>query len=164
MWATSLALLMLGPALAPGYVLSYDMVWVPDLALRPDFLGLGSALPRAVPSDAVVAVADEVVPGMLLQKAVLVGALVAAGLGAARLVGGSLVTELVACSIAVWNPFVVERLVIGHWPVLLGYAVLPWLFVVGRTVRGEGRVPADSTARASRLARPPASDPGPAAE
>ena len=142
MWATSLALLMLGPALAPGYVLSYDMVWVPDLALRPDFLGLGSALPRAVPSDAVVAVVDEVVPGMLLQKAVLLGALVAAGLGAARLVGGPLAARLVACSIAVWNPFVVERLVIGHWPVLLGYAVLPWLFVVARTVRREGRVPA----------------------
>src|SRR4029453_11632920 len=54
-WAVALAVLMLGPALGPGYLLSYDMVWVPDLALRSDFLGLGSALPRAVPSDAVVA-------------------------------------------------------------------------------------------------------------
>ena len=51
-WSLVLATLMLGPALAPGYVLSYDMVWVPDLALRPDFWGLGSGLPRAVPSDA----------------------------------------------------------------------------------------------------------------
>ena len=63
------------------------MVWVPDLALRSDFLGLGTALPRAVPSDAVVAVLDEVLPGMLLQKLVLYGALVLAGLGYARLVG-----------------------------------------------------------------------------
>ena len=78
-WSLALALLLLGPALAPGYVLTYDMVWVPDLALRSDFLGLGSGLPRAVPSDAVVAILDEVVPGMLLQKLVLVGSLVAAG-------------------------------------------------------------------------------------
>ena len=28
-WSLALALLMLGPALAPGYTLSYDMVWVP---------------------------------------------------------------------------------------------------------------------------------------
>ena len=76
-----LAVLVLGPALGRGYVLTYDMVWVPDLALRSDFLGLGTALPRAVPSDAVVAVLDAVVPGMLLQKLVLLGALVLGGLG-----------------------------------------------------------------------------------
>src|SRR5687767_12271875 len=87
-WALLLAGLLLGPALAPGYVLSYDMVWVPDLALRNDLLGLGSALPRAVPSDAVVAVLDELVPGMLLQKLVLLGSLVAAGAGGAALVAG----------------------------------------------------------------------------
>src|SRR4051794_41976474 len=73
------------------------MVWVPDLALRPDFLGLGSALPRAVPSDAVVSVLDAVVPGMLLQKLVLVGGLFLGGLGAARLTPeDSLVGRLVA--------------------------------------------------------------------
>ena len=54
--------LLLGPGLAPGLVLSYDMVWVPDLALRHDFLGVASCLPRAVPSDAVVAVLDEILP------------------------------------------------------------------------------------------------------
>src|SRR5918994_5499946 len=132
-WATVLAVLMLGGALGPGYVLSYDMVWVPDLAVTPDVWGVGTALPRAVPSDAVVALLDTVIPGMLLQKVVLLGSLVAAGAGAAALVGGrSLGTQLVAASLMVWNPFVVERLMIGHWPVLVGYAVLPWLLLVGR--------------------------------
>ena len=87
LWALALALLVLGPALGPGFLLVRDMVWVPDLALAGDVLGLGSGLPRAVPSDAVVAVLDEVVPGMLLQKLVLVLALTAGGVGAARLVG-----------------------------------------------------------------------------
>ncbi len=133
LWSLLLAVLMLGGALGPGYVLTYDMVWVPDLALTPDAWGVGTALPRAVPSDAVIAVVDTVVPGMLLQKVVLLGSLVAAGAGAAALVGQrSLGTQLVASSLMVWNPFVVERLVIGHWPVLIGYAVLPWLLLVGR--------------------------------
>ncbi len=140
-WAALLPLLLLGPALGRGYVLSYDMVWVPDLALRSDFLGLGSALPRAVPSDAVVAVLDEVLPGMLLQKLVLYGALLLAGLGYARLVEGPTVARLAAVSLAIWNPFVVERLGIGHWPVLLGYAVVPWLVLAGRRIREEGTVP-----------------------
>jgi hypothetical protein len=38
-----------------------------------------------------------------------------------------------------WSPLVAERLVIGHWPLLLTYAVLPWVFVKARSVRsGEG--------------------------
>ena len=133
LWSLLLAMLMLGGALGPGFVLSYDMVWVPDLALTPDVWGVGTALPRAVPSDAVVALLDSVIPGMLLQKIVLLGSLVAAGAGAAALVGGrSMGTQVIAASLMVWNPFVVERLVIGHWPVLVGYAVLPWLLLVCR--------------------------------
>lgn len=140
--AVVLAVLLLGPALAPGYVLTYDMVWVPDLALRPDFLGVGSSLPRAVPSDALVAVLDEVVPGALLQKLVLLAALVAAGLGATRLVPGlPLAGRLTALTVYQWNAFVVERLAIGHWPVLVGYAALPWVLVLGRRWRTSGRLP-----------------------
>ncbi|MCD6640036.1 MAG: hypothetical protein LT071_09000 [Nocardioides sp.] len=131
LWSAALAAVILGPALGPGYVLSYDMVWVPDLGLGRDALGVGSALPRTVPSDAFVAVLDEVVPGMVLQKLVLLAALVVAGAGAARLVGSrSLAVQVVAATCMVWNPFVAERLVIGHWPVLLGYAVVPWLLLL----------------------------------
>ena len=141
-WSLALGLLLLGPALGAGFVLSYDMVWVPDLALRPDLLGVGSALPRAVPSDAVVAVLDQVVPGALLQKVVLLAPLVAGGLGVARLVPGlGLAGRLTAVSVYQWSPFVVERLVIGHWPVLIGYGVLPWVLLAARRWRGTGRVP-----------------------
>ncbi len=141
-WSTLLALLLLGPALGPGYVLTYDMVWVPDLALRPDVWGVGSALPRAVPSDAVVALLDEVVPGALLQKVALLVPLVLAGAGSARLVGRTVVGGLVAATVAVWSPFVAERLLIGHWPVLWGYAVLPWLLLAARRWHDTGRLPA----------------------
>jgi hypothetical protein len=145
-WATVLAVLLLGPALGPGYVLSYDLVWVPHLSLRGDFLGFGTALPRAVPSDAVVAVLDNLVPAMLLEKVALLAPLVAAGAGTARLVGGSLAVRLTAVTLAVWNPFTVERLGIGHWTVLVGYGVLPWLVLAGRALRRTGRLPASAWA------------------
>ncbi|WKN50145.1 hypothetical protein [Nocardioides sp. Arc9.136] len=142
-WSLALALLLLGPELAPGYVLSYDMVWVPDLAVRPDVWGVGSGLPRAVPSDAVVALLDEVVPGAWLQELVLLGALVAGGLGVRRLLPGvPLPAQLVAMTVYQWNPYVAERLLIGHWPVLVGYGVLPWVLVAGRRWRETGVVPA----------------------
>lgn len=141
-WAALLPVAMLGPALAPGYVLSYDMVWVPDLALRADALGTGPALPRAVPSDAVVAILDELVPGMLLQKLVLLGALVLAGLGARRLApAGSALAALAATTAYVVSPFVVERAVLGHWPLLLTHAALPWLWWAGRRRREDGALP-----------------------
>ena len=144
-WSVLLALLLLGPALAPGFVLTYDMVWVPDLAVRPDVWGLGTGLPRAVPSDGVVALLDEVVPGALLQKVVLVGALVAGGTGAGRLVPGDpadhLAARLVAVSAYQWTPFVAERLGLGAWPVLVAHGLLPWLVLLGRRWRESGRLP-----------------------
>lgn len=142
-WPVLLCFLILGPALAPGFVLAYDMVFVPDLALRADFLGLGSALPRAVPSDAVVSVVDEVVPGMVLQKVVLVAALLLGGFGAQRLVPrDSALAQVAATSFYMWNPYVAERLGIGHWPVLLAYGALPWVFDAARRFRlGEPALP-----------------------
>jgi len=144
-WSSLLAVLLLGPALGPGYVLSFDMVWVPDLVLRADVLGVGTGLPRAVPSDAVVAVLDEVLPGALLQDLVLLAALVVGGLGVDRLLVPldlGLPARLAGLTLWQWNPYVVERLVLGHWPVLVGYAALPWVLHGASRWRVESRCPA----------------------
>ncbi len=145
-WAALLAGLMLGPALGPGLVLSYDMVWVPDLTLRPDFWGLGSSLPRAVPSDVVVSLVDDVLPGAVLQKAVLFGSLAGAGLGIDRLardwLGARLPARLAAVAAYAWSPYVAERLLLGHWPMLLCYATLPWVLHATNRWREEGQLPA----------------------
>ncbi len=135
-WPLVLAFLVLAPLLTPGYVLSYDMVFVPDQDLRADFFGLRSTLPRAVPSDALVALASVALPGQVIQKVVLVGILVGAGLGMATLTRDApLVARLVATSAYVWNPYVAERLLLGQWAVLAGLAALPWVVVAALTVR-----------------------------
>ncbi|GIJ68593.1 hypothetical protein Voc01_035100 [Virgisporangium ochraceum] len=126
------ALVIVGPALAPGFVLRYDMVFTPRQPLLPESVGLGSALPRAVPADAVVALATTVVPGDLLQKAVLLLTVWAAAYGMARLAPGA---PLVAATFYTWSAYVAERLLIGHWSVLVAYACLPWVFAAGLKVR-----------------------------
>ncbi|MDE3720981.1 hypothetical protein PWG71_06235 [Nocardiopsis sp. N85] len=127
------ALFALGPALGRGYVLRYDMVFVPDLSL-PTVLRGADGFPRAMPSDAVVAALSTVVPGDLVQSLALAAVFVVGAAGAARLMadalGSSRAGALVAASAAglayVWNPFVAERLLLGQWAMLLGYAGLPW--------------------------------------
>lgn len=133
-WAVVLALLVYAPLGLTGYVLTYDMVWVPRLDLqRPELWGLDTALPRAVPSDAVAAALGAVLPAALVQRLVLVGAMILAAAGAARLTpGSSLPASLTTATFYAWNPFVAERLVLGQWPLLIGYAALPWLIAALR--------------------------------
>lgn len=139
-FALGVALLVTGPALAPGFVLLRDMVFVPRQDLDLDALGLGGALPRAVPIDAVMGLLTAVVPGDLLQKILLVGTIWLAVLGAARLVppgpdGRRGVAAGVAGLVYGWSPYVAERLLMGHWTLLLGFAALPWVARAGLLVR-----------------------------
>src|SRR6516164_3945708 len=65
-----LGLLALGPGLGRGFLLSYDMVFVPREPLSAALPGL--APPRAVPSDLAVAAMSRIVPADVAQKLVLV--------------------------------------------------------------------------------------------
>ena len=35
--------------------------------------------------------------------------------------------QLVAVTVTIWNPYVGERLLQGHWSLLVGYGCLPWV-------------------------------------
>ena len=67
-----------------------------------------------------------------MVKALLVAGAVARGLGADRLVAkvlpdAGVAGPVVATTLAVWNPYVAERLLQGHWSLLVGYGCLPWV-------------------------------------
>ena len=127
----ALGLLALGPALGPGYVLAYDMVFVPSPRYNATMFGLTGTLPRAVPSDAAVTTLAQLLPADLVQKCILLAIFVLACAGAARLLAGEpWLARLAAGVIYAWNPFVAERLLIGQWALLLGYAGLPWVLAV----------------------------------
>ena len=121
-----LGLLALGPGLGRGFLLSYDMVFVPRLPFAAAWPGL--APPRAVPSDLVIAAMSRALPGDIVQKVVLLSVFVLACAGAAALLDREPWPARLAAGVCyAWNPYVGERLIIGQWALLLGYAGLPWV-------------------------------------
>ncbi|OBG14236.1 hypothetical protein A5765_11345 [Mycolicibacterium celeriflavum] len=127
-----LVLAVTAPLLAPGYLLFRDAVSTPRSYLSDAALGLSEAAPRALPQDFLVAVASSVVDGAVVVKSLLIAGLWLAGWGAARLAAAvvpesGVAGQCVATTIAVWNPYVAERLVQGHWSLLVGYGCLPWV-------------------------------------
>lgn len=147
-WGMLLAAVILGPALfLPGYTLRGDMVFVPHQPWKSAWLGLDGSAPRAVPMDALVSLATYVVPGWVVQRVALAGPLVLAVLGADRLLratvgergrdatGVGWPARLATMTLYVWNPWVAERLLIGQWALVAGYALLPWVALAAvRTV------------------------------
>lgn len=114
-----------------GHLLYRDAVAVPRFPLTADAFGIGGSAPRAVPQDGLLAVVSTVIDGGWLIASLTALALFAAGVGhgklARRLVPAAGNAGAVAAAVfAIWNPFVAERLLQGHWSLLAGYAALGW--------------------------------------
>ncbi|MGV0851802.1 hypothetical protein [Mycolicibacterium phlei] len=142
-YALLLAGAVTAPLFAPGYLLLRDAVSTPRSHLSDAALGLSEAAPRALPQDFLVAVLSTVVDGGVLVKTLLVAGLWLAGWGAARLAASvlpesGLAGQFVAATLAVWNPYVAERLLQGHWSLLVGYGCLPWVAVAVLRLRTAG--------------------------
>ncbi|WP_092667828.1 hypothetical protein [Rhodococcus maanshanensis] len=140
LYSLALAAIVLGPLLGPGYLLLRDAVSTPRSYLTDSALGLTDAAARAVPQDAAIAALTSVIDGGLVVKAILLSALWLAGWGAARMVAALLPTaglgpQLLASTVLLWNPYVAERLLQGHWSLLTGYAALPWTVLAALRLR-----------------------------
>ncbi|MFG1869925.1 hypothetical protein [Micromonospora arborensis] len=143
-------LAILGPVLRRGYVLRYDLVFVPDPPFGALVWGSGSELPRAVPSELLAVGLSQLIPADLAEKALLAGCLALASVGAARLAPVSHPLARVAAGLAyVWNPWVYGRLHLGQWAVIAGYAALPWAY---SWVLGVLRPPPDGAGPSRRSA------------
>lgn len=104
-------------------------------------LGLSQAAPRALPQDFFVALASSVVDGGIVVKALLILGVWLAGWGAARLAAlvvpdAGIAGQCVAVTVAIWNPYVAERFLQGHWSLLVGYGCLPWVAATVLSLRG----------------------------
>ncbi|MDI9926110.1 MULTISPECIES: hypothetical protein [Rhodococcus] len=143
LYSLLLAVVIVGPLLDPGYLLLRDAVSTPRSYFTDSAWGIADAAARAVPQDAAIAALSTVFDGGLVVKTILLLALWLTGWGAAVMARTVLPTAplpalLVASTVAVWNPYVAERLLQGHWSLLVGYATLPWTVVAALAVR-EGR-------------------------
>lgn len=123
-----MGLVVLGPGLRPGSLLSLDLLVTPHIPVPTGLYGLGPALSQRVPSFAVLGLASRVVGGPLATKVAIVAMVAAAFAGAARLVGpqARVTTRLAAGVLWAAGPFALTRIGVGHLNVLWGLAVLPW--------------------------------------
>ncbi|AFR50919.1 hypothetical protein [Gordonia sp. KTR9] len=141
--ATAVILAPLLPGLigvGDRHLLYRDAVSTPRTHVTDTTLGIGDLPPRAVPQDWFLAMVSTVLDGGVVVLAVLAAALVCAGVGygrlAARLVpGAGRAGASAAALVAVWNPYVAERLLQGHWSLLAGYAALGWILVAVMDLR-----------------------------
>jgi hypothetical protein len=123
-----LGLAVLAPLVRPGYILTLDMVFTPNLHMPTSssndylFRVLLYGLHLLLPSD-------------LIEKALLFAILLLAGTGMYRLVDYlkrtdadtyHIVGSYVAGMFYMINPFTYDRFMAGQYEVLLGYALLPW--------------------------------------
>ncbi len=118
-----------------------DMVVPPTMALND--LARGADGPaRAVPQDAVLALLSPVIPPPVVVSALMLAAGFAGALGAAALAGrhgARLPGRFLAATVVLWNPYVAERLLQGHWSVVAAGMLLPLVaWLVTRLADGTG--------------------------
>lgn len=141
----TLTLMIIGPWLRPGFILTLDMVFGPmEPTPNDEFYGFDPPVLGAkyIP-ESIHAVLAAVISPDWSQKVVLGLIFLAAGIGAHLLapVRGS-PAKLFAGTFYTLNPFVYARILAGQWFVLAGYAALP--FAIWATVRAlRSRSPKD---------------------
>lgn len=124
--AISLASIL--PLLAPGYILTLDLVFTPRLHLPGE-------ITASYPLHVLFYLLNIVLPGDVVEKMMLLAILLLAGIGMHRLAadcnrGYSQAAWRASCYVAgglyMINPFTYDRFMAGQYNVLLGYALLPW--------------------------------------
>lgn len=142
----------------PPMFLLRDMVIPNHPPLTDATLGLGTAAARAVPQDTALSVLGYFVDASHWVRFALVGACIVGGLAAAELarrltqraeatppseperpgmtgkakLSPSLIAQLIAPTMLLWNPFVVERLLQGHWSLVIAMLLLPAVVLATR--------------------------------
>jgi hypothetical protein len=128
-----LGLVVLGPGLGGGSLLSLDLLVTPSIPIPNGIFGLGPALSQRVPLFAFLGMGSWLLGGPVTLKVAVVVWSSAAFAGAARLVRlvapegwGGPVAQLAAGLLWAGGPYALTRLSAGHVNLLYAIAVLPW--------------------------------------
>jgi hypothetical protein len=136
-WAVGLlvGLVVVGPGLAGGSLLSLDLLVTPDIPVPNGMYGLGPALSQRVPLFAVLGLGSAVIGGPAITKVLIVAFLATGFAGAARLArvlapagtGGGAWGQLAAGLLWAAGPYALTRTGVGHINLLWVVAILPWV-------------------------------------
>jgi hypothetical protein len=115
------------PLLKPGFILTLDLVFTPWLAMP-------NELTSSYVFRAGLHALNIFIPADVIEKMVLMAILLLASIGMHRLIRAFENTAVnsewgiyVASIFFAVNPFTYSRFMAGHYSMLLGYALLPWL-------------------------------------
>lgn len=120
-------LCVVAPWTGGGYLLLLDWVSGPSQTLNPGVYGLSGSALDAMPFRIATQLLRTVVGSQGAAWLLILAFFPLAAAGAARLAGGSRWRRLPAALLMVCNPFVMDRVRVGHVALLLGLALLPWL-------------------------------------
>ncbi|QGU01134.1 hypothetical protein CKALI_01170 [Corynebacterium kalinowskii] len=131
-WSVLLIGSLLWPFALPGILLHRDMAVIAHPALSESALGFGDLPARNAPQDGLLALVGTVIDASWFARGLLVIAATLGALGAvhvARHCAASKPATLLALTITLVNPFVVERLLQGQWSLVIAAWLLPGIAV-----------------------------------
>ena len=127
----ALVLSLTWPFLVPGEAFALrDMMVLPGMALTRASLGAGDLAARNVPQDALLGLLPFPVAALRVMVAAAAAGAAWAGWRSSATAWG----RCAAMTVAVWNPFVVERLLQGQWSLAVAAWLLPLIAVSGSWV------------------------------
>lgn len=138
LWAGVLIAALLWPLVLPGQLALRDMLVLDSPALTPGALGIGDLPARNAPQDGLLALLGLFLPASWVARGLILAGAVAGAVGAvwlARSRGAGRVSTLASLTLVLWNPFVVERLLQGHWSLVIAGWLLPLIAAAGLSGR-----------------------------
>lgn len=114
------------PLWGRGYIITYDMVFAPNVQFNLDALHGSWGIITGYPLTALLWMLNHIVPMDIVQKFLLTAILFVAGYSVFRSFPvRSRLARVTAGFIYMINPFVYDRFMAGHWRLLLAYAITP---------------------------------------
>ncbi|GAA1471712.1 hypothetical protein P4N68_10425 [Corynebacterium felinum] len=132
LWSCFLLCVLLGPLFSTlsldTALLTRDMVVLNHPAMTLSAVGFGDNPARATPQDGLLALVGYVMPASWFVRLLLVGVGLFAAASAAQ-AGRTTWQKLAAITVCLFNPFVVERLLQGHWSLVIAAWLLPAIYL-----------------------------------
>jgi len=122
----AIALAVLGPTLAPGYLLTGDMLFAPNMSFPTQIYGQNLSSWASLPYLLVLQCTSYLFPAWVIQKLILFLILWTAGIGAHRLVSSTSAGAYFGGLLYMLNPYVGLRLLLGQWTMLAVFAIIPF--------------------------------------
>lgn len=125
---------ILWPLAFPGFLGLRDMVVLDSPALSISNFGVGDIPARNAPQDGFLAIIGTVFPASWFVRALLLAcACFAAYSASACARNGSFWHKAAAITLILWNPFVIERFLQGHWSLVIAAWLLPGIAIATST-------------------------------